>query len=131
MEARPRLGPREPHRMRIGRIVARADIGPVRALPEIDPTDYADEHGEITAAQVLRRLWRIAGPVRSMIELLEAAGVFVVVENFHDDGMVRWTAAAVRCDRARRLDPCGPRRRRRLRLRRVGVHLHGRSQRNS
>ncbi|MBN7560197.1 XRE family transcriptional regulator [Mycobacteroides abscessus] len=73
--------------MRIGRIVARADIDPVLALPEIDPTDYADEHGEITAAQVLRRLWRVAGPVSSMIELLEAAGVFVVVENFHDDGV--------------------------------------------
>lgn len=70
--------------MRIGRITVRADIEPVLALPEVDPTDYAVEHGEITAAQVLRRLWRLAGPIRSMTELLEAAGVFVVVEDFCD-----------------------------------------------
>lgn len=70
--------------MRIGRITARADIEPVLALPELDPTDYAAEHGEITAAQVLRRLWRVAGPIRSMVELLEAAGFFVVVEDFCD-----------------------------------------------
>merc|ERR1711969_179511 len=36
-------------------------------------------------AQVLRRLWRVAGPIRSMTELLEAAGVFVVVDGFLDD----------------------------------------------
>ncbi|WP_457134862.1 XRE family transcriptional regulator [Mycobacteroides abscessus] len=71
--------------MRIGRLVSRADIEPVLALPELDPADYAAEHGEITAAQVLRRLWRIAGPIRSMTELLEAAGVFVVIEDFYDD----------------------------------------------
>ena len=70
--------------MRLGRIEARADIEPVLALPELDPADYAAEHGEITAAQVLRRLWRVAGPIRSMVELLEAAGVFVVVEDFCD-----------------------------------------------
>ncbi|CCK57999.1 ImmA/IrrE family metallo-endopeptidase [Mycobacterium canetti] len=70
--------------MRLGRIEARADIEPVLALPELDPADYAAEHGEITAAQVLRRLWRVVGPIRSMIELLEAAGVFVVVEDFCD-----------------------------------------------
>jgi Zn-dependent peptidase ImmA (M78 family) len=70
--------------MRLGRIQARADIEPVLALPELDPADYAAEHGEITAAQVLRRLWRVAGPIRSMVELLEAAGVFVVVEDFCD-----------------------------------------------
>lgn len=70
--------------MRIGRLAARADIEPVLALPELDPTDYAAEHGEITAAQVLRRLWRVVGPIRSMVELLEAAGVFVVVDDFCD-----------------------------------------------
>ncbi|EIU06073.1 helix-turn-helix family protein [Mycobacteroides abscessus 5S-0422] len=70
--------------MRIGRLAGRADIEPVFVLPELDPTNYAAEHGEITVAQVVRRLWRIAGPVRSMIELLEAAGVFVVVEDFRD-----------------------------------------------
>ncbi len=70
--------------MRIGRLVARADIEPVLALPELDPADYAAEHGEITVARVLRRLWRLAGPIRSMVELLEAAGVFVVVEDFCD-----------------------------------------------
>ena len=70
--------------MRLGRIGARADIEPVLALPELDPTDYAAEHGEITAAQVLRRLWRVVGPIRSIVELLEAAGVFVVTEDFSD-----------------------------------------------
>lgn len=70
--------------MRIGRLAARADVEPVLALPELDPTDYAAEHGEITAAQVLRRLWRVVGPIRSMTELLEGAGVFVVVEDFCD-----------------------------------------------
>lgn len=70
--------------MRIGRLASRADIEPVLALPDLDPADYAAEHGEITAARVLRRLWRISGPIRSMIELLEAAGVFVVVEDFCD-----------------------------------------------
>jgi Zn-dependent peptidase ImmA (M78 family)/transcriptional regulator with XRE-family HTH domain len=70
--------------MRLGRLVARADIEPVLALPELDPADYAAEHGEITVARVLRRLWRLAGPIRSMAELLEAAGVFVVIEDFSD-----------------------------------------------
>lgn len=70
--------------MRLGRLVARADIEPVLALPELDPADYASELGEITVARVLRRLWRVAGPIRSMVELLEAAGVFVVVEDFLD-----------------------------------------------
>jgi Zn-dependent peptidase ImmA (M78 family)/transcriptional regulator with XRE-family HTH domain len=70
--------------MRLGRIQARADIEPVLVLPELDPADYAAEHGEITVAQVLRRLWRVVGPIRSMAELLEAAGVFVVVEDFCD-----------------------------------------------
>jgi hypothetical protein len=70
--------------MRLGRIEARADIEPVLALPELDPADYAAKHGEITAAQVLRRLWRVVGPIRSMVELLQAAGIFVVVEDFCD-----------------------------------------------
>lgn len=70
--------------MRIGRLATRADIDPVLALPELDPADYAAEHGEITTAQVLRRLWRVAGPIRSMTELLEAAGVFIVSEDFCD-----------------------------------------------
>lgn len=70
--------------MRIGRIAQRADIDPALTLPELDPTDYAGEHGEITVAQILRRLWRLAGPIRSVTELLEAAGVFVVVEDFRD-----------------------------------------------
>ncbi len=70
--------------MRIGRLASRADLDPVFALPELDPADYAAAHGEITAAQVLRRLWRLAGPIRSMAELLEAAGVFVVAEDFCD-----------------------------------------------
>jgi len=73
--------------MRIGRLAARADIEPKLALPELDPSDYAAEHGEITVAQVLRRLWRITGPIRSMTELLEAAGVFVVIDDFHDHGI--------------------------------------------
>jgi Zn-dependent peptidase ImmA (M78 family)/transcriptional regulator with XRE-family HTH domain len=73
--------------MRIGRLAARADIEPALALPNLDPVGYAAEFGEITVAQVLRRLWRLSGPIRSMIELLEAAGVFVVVEDFHDDGV--------------------------------------------
>ncbi|MBN2447908.1 MAG: ImmA/IrrE family metallo-endopeptidase [Phycisphaerae bacterium] len=70
--------------MRIGRLATRADLNPVLSLPELDPADYAAEHGEITVAQVLRRLWRLAGPIRSMTELLEAAGVFVVAEAFDD-----------------------------------------------
>jgi len=73
--------------MRIGRLATRADVEPKLALPELDPTDYAAEHGEITVAQVLRRLWRITGPIRSMTELLEAAGIFVVTEDFHDRGI--------------------------------------------
>ena len=70
--------------MRLGRVVAHTDLDPELALPDLDPGDYAADLGEITVAQVLRRLWRIAGPIRSMTELLEAAGVFVVVEDFHD-----------------------------------------------
>lgn len=70
--------------MRVGRLTTSTDLDPALALPELDPTDYAAELGEITVAQVLRRLWRIGGPIRSMIELLEAAGVFVVVEDFQD-----------------------------------------------
>ena len=70
--------------MRIGRLVSRADINPKLALPDLDPADYASELGEITVAQVLRRLWR-RRPIRSMTELLEAAGVFVVVDGFLDD----------------------------------------------
>lgn len=70
--------------MRIGRLVSCADIDPVLTLPELDPADHVGEHGEITVAQILRRLWRVAGPIRSMAELLEAAGVFVVIEDFRD-----------------------------------------------
>lgn len=72
--------------MRLGRIVARADIDPALPLPDLNPDDYATELGEITAARVLRRLWRLAGPIRSMAELLEAAGVFVIMEDFCDSG---------------------------------------------
>ncbi|WP_244919037.1 hypothetical protein [Tsukamurella pulmonis] len=60
--------------MRLGRVVAHTDLDPELALPDLDPGDYAADLGEITVAQVLRRLWRIAGPIRSMTELLEAAG---------------------------------------------------------
>lgn len=72
--------------MSVGRIAARADIDPALPLPNLNPADYATELGEITAAQVLRRLWRLAGPIRSMAELLEAAGVFVIMEDFRDGG---------------------------------------------
>ncbi|MGW0454504.1 helix-turn-helix domain-containing protein [Gordonia sputi] len=70
--------------MRIGRLTARADLDPALILPQLDPTDYAAEGGEITVAQVLRRLWRISGPVASMSRLLEAAGVFIVKDDFED-----------------------------------------------
>lgn len=70
--------------MRLGRITSRADINPVLTLPDLDPGDYAAELGEITVAQVVRRLWRLDGPIRSVTELLEAAGVFVVTEDFRD-----------------------------------------------
>lgn len=70
--------------MRLGRIAARADIDPALPLPDLNPDDYAAEFGEITVARVLRRLWRLAGPIRSMTELVEAAGIFVVIEDFRD-----------------------------------------------
>lgn len=64
--------------MRIGRMVQGADLNPAIALPTLDPDDYAAEFGEITVAQILRRFWRITGPVTNMTALLESAGVFVV-----------------------------------------------------
>jgi Zn-dependent peptidase ImmA (M78 family) len=70
--------------LRVGRLAQYTDIDPALPLPQLDPSDYAAEDGEITVAQVLRRLWRIAGPIRSITELLEAAGVFVVAEDFAD-----------------------------------------------
>lgn len=70
--------------MRVGRLAAHADIEPMLALPQLDVSDYAPEFGEITAAQVVRRLWRVSGPIHSMTGLLEAAGVFVVSEDFRD-----------------------------------------------
>lgn len=70
--------------MRVGRLVERADLDPRLPLPQLDPTDYAADGGEITAAQVVRRLWRLSGPIRSMSTLLAAAGVFVVIDDFQD-----------------------------------------------
>lgn len=70
--------------MRIGRLAERADLDPALSLPQLDPTDYAAEGGEITVAQVLRRLWRLSGPIASMSKLIEAAGVFIVKEDFED-----------------------------------------------
>ena len=70
--------------MRLGRLLAHADIEPMLALPQLEVSDYSPEFGEITAAQVVRRLWRLSGPIRSMTGLLEAAGVCVVSEDFRD-----------------------------------------------
>ncbi|WP_235718436.1 helix-turn-helix domain-containing protein [Mycolicibacterium goodii] len=69
--------------LRIGRLADHVDLDPALSLPQLDPAEYANEGtgGAVTAAQVLRRLWRIAGPIRSIVELLEAAGVFVVIDN--------------------------------------------------
>ncbi|WP_270486609.1 ImmA/IrrE family metallo-endopeptidase [Gordonia jacobaea] len=70
--------------LRIGRLAKYTDVNPKYPLPQLDPSDYAAEDGEITVAQVVRRLWRLAGPIESMSEVLEAAGVFVVAEDFAD-----------------------------------------------
>lgn len=72
--------------LRIGRIVDHVDLDPVLPLPQLDLAEYANgaaegTDGAVTAAQVLRRLWGIAGPIRSVVELLESAGVFVVIDN--------------------------------------------------
>ena len=94
--------------MRLGRIAACADIDPVLSLPDIDPARYCgepgpgaatppwQEPGEVTAARVLRRLWRIAGPIRSMTELLDTAGVFVVAEDFGERGLDAITLRSTR-----------------------------------
>lgn len=73
--------------MRLGRLTAYADITPALALPELVPADYCAEHGEISVAQTLRGMWRISGPIGSMVELLEAAGIFVVIEDFGDSDL--------------------------------------------
>lgn len=80
--------------MRLGRIAECVDIHPPLALPNLDPQDYAPQSGEITVARVLRRLWRLAGPIRSMTELLEAAGVFIVMEDFRDHQLAAVTLRA-------------------------------------
>lgn len=71
--------------LRIGRMVGHVDLDPALPLPLLDLAEYANDAegtgGAVTAAQVLRRLWRIAGPIRSVVELLESAGVFVVIDN--------------------------------------------------
>lgn len=72
--------------LRIGRIVDHVDLDPALPLPQLDLAEYANDAegtggGAVTAAQVLRRLWRIAGPIRSVVELLESAGVFVVIDD--------------------------------------------------
>ncbi|WP_100514159.1 XRE family transcriptional regulator [Mycobacteroides abscessus] len=68
--------------MRLGRLTAYADITPALAIPGLDPADYCAEHGEIGVAQTLRDRWRVSGPIGSVVELLEAAGIFVVVADF-------------------------------------------------
>lgn len=70
--------------MRLGRLTAHADIEPVLALPELDPTDGPDQQDTTLAAHAVRRLWRLTSPIHSMIGLLEAAAVFVVSEDFCD-----------------------------------------------
>lgn len=71
--------------LRIGRIVDHVDLDPSLPLPQLDPAEYANDTGgtggAVTAAQVLRRLWRITGPIRSVVQLIEAAGVFVVIDD--------------------------------------------------
>ncbi|WP_418003521.1 ImmA/IrrE family metallo-endopeptidase [Mycobacterium sp. PDNC021] len=71
--------------MRIGRIVENVDLDPAISLPTLDPDDYATEFGEITVAQVLRRYWRLSGPITDLTGLLESAGVFVVADPFSDN----------------------------------------------
>lgn len=70
--------------LRVGRMIDHVDFEPALPLPQLEAADYAtgDEStdGAVTAAQLMRRLWRIAGPIRSVVELLEAAGVFVVID---------------------------------------------------
>lgn len=68
--------------MRVGRIAENIDLDPALSLPTLDPDDYAAEFGEITVAQVLRRYWRLSGPITDLTGLLESAGVFVVAEPF-------------------------------------------------
>jgi Zn-dependent peptidase ImmA (M78 family) len=68
--------------MRVGRIVQNIDLDPAISLPTLDPDDYAAEFGEITVAQVLRRYWRLSGPITNLTGLLESAGVFVVSAPF-------------------------------------------------
>lgn len=45
-------------------------------LPDFDVDQLED--GPVEAAQLLRRLWRLVGPVRDLAGLLESAGVFIL-----------------------------------------------------
>lgn len=80
----------------LGRLTDQVDLDPALAIPELDPTDFAPEAGEISVAQVLRRYWRLSGPISSMTELLEAAGVFVVTAPFQERHV---DAVTIRADR--------------------------------
>ena len=60
-------------------------------LRHVDPGERCDLLGVFDADELVgvvtayeRRLWRLAGPIESMSEVLEAAGVFVVAEDFAD-----------------------------------------------
>lgn len=70
--------------LRIERILAVADYQPALSLPTLPPEKYDAEEAEITVAQVLRRMWRLHGPISDMTALLEAAGVFVIEVDFGD-----------------------------------------------
>lgn len=81
------------HRRHLAMMLRSTTFKPQQVVPRIDPIDTTPEE----AARQLRALWRVpVGPIQSMVRLLEAAGCFVIFEDFGTrriDGMSIWGSA--------------------------------------
>lgn len=78
------------HRMHSSFLLERVPMRPQNHVIQVDP----EEHTPAEAAAMLRAAWRMPiGPVRSLIQWVESAGVIILEEDFGThriDGMSQW-----------------------------------------
>ncbi len=81
------------YRRHLTMLMRSANVRAAFVVPRVDPIDTTPEE----AARYVRAMWRVpVGPVQSMVRLLEAAGCFVIFEDFGTrriDGMSMWGAS--------------------------------------
>jgi Zn-dependent peptidase ImmA (M78 family) len=78
-------------RFQVRRLLAEVEVDPPNTMHSLDPDEYGSPE---KVAQALRRAWGVPrGPIRNMVELIEAAGGVVVTADFGHgklDGLSCW-----------------------------------------